>query len=158
MNGPLDLKLVLASSLPTLLIHILPLTDIDTPLKLHLIDSFWTLLKSNNKDILNALLDNTVSIFRQVYDHKKTIEKSVLIQFNEKIKKGVFGLGDRVLASNWRYHLRYYECLSNIATGIMNKEDAVLEIFPLFMKGLRHAQSTLPVKKFIVSCMANSLT
>jgi hypothetical protein len=53
------------------------------------------------------------------------------------------------LISNWRYHLNYYDKFLSQYLIICDKEEAALNVFPIFLSALCSPKSSQPVKRFI---------
>ena len=53
------------------------------------------------------------------------------------------------LIQNWRYHLNYYEKFLSHYLLLCDKEEATLNVFPIFLSALCSPRSSQPVKRFI---------
>jgi hypothetical protein len=84
------------------------------------------------------------------------IDKVLIRTFLDKVKKPMLlSSFEKKLAMNWRFLINYYAFVLRLFE-IIDKDDQVLEILPLCIKGLKSNHCPLPVKSFIAEAMANT--
>eukprot|EP00347_Sterkiella_histriomuscorum_P009750 403340033 len=124
-------------------------------IKSEILEIYGTLLKSKEKEVLNAVVINAQEVFRLFQNNQKNLDKTLLKIFNDKIRKPLLSSNfQKKLSDNWRYLINYYDFLQKLFEFI-DRDEANLEIFPICLKGLKQDYTPTPVKQFIVQSMAN---